>query len=126
MDGMIKFNGTIGIFILLATMAILLLVAVVALVNSVSEAKSPNIEIRQGRSKHFLFSAILFLLFDGAFFLFLMRGTTFEVSKGAKFDGRMIFIWIPSHIIGYLSVVFILRLVELHKIRINQFLDKLR
>ena len=126
MDGMIKFDGAIGIFILLATMAIMLLVVVVALVNSVSEAKSPSIEIRQGRSKHFLFSAILFLLFDGAFFLFLMRGTTFEVGEGAKFDERMMFIWIPSHIIGYLSVVFILCLIELHKIRINQFLDKLR
>jgi hypothetical protein len=126
MDNMIKFDSVIGVLILLATVAILLLVAVISFIKFVSEAKSSSIENKQGWSKYFLLSAILFLLFDGAFFLFLQRDKTFDSNEGATFDNRMAFIWIPCHIIGYFFVVYALHFFQLHKIKINKFFDRLR
>lgn len=126
MDGMIKLNDIVGVFVLFATMAILLLAAVITFIIFIYEAKNSTAKSEQKWSKHFLFSAILFLLFDGAFFLLVISNKTWTSDEGAVFDERMLFIWIPCHIVGYFFTAYILCSVQKNQVKINGHIDKLR
>ncbi len=128
----IQLNGVMGIFILLATIASLLLIATVALFSFLSEIKNPKLQGKIGWSRHFLLSAVIFLLFDGAFFLFLQqephiqRNTTVEISEAKIFDERMFTIWIPCHVFGFLLLAFTFHIIQKNKLAISNYLDKFR
>lgn len=122
----IQLNGVIGIFILLVTIAFLLLIAAVAFFSFLSETKNPKLQGEIGWSRHFLLSAVIFLLFDGAFFLILQRNPTFEAGEGKTFDERMLTIWIPCHVFGFLLFALTFRIVQKNKPAINNYLDKFR
>jgi hypothetical protein len=117
----LEFYGLFGALIFFATV-VLLVVVTGALSFSSFRKKETN------RSKYFFLSGIIFLLLDGIFFVltFLRGDNTITKGEGTAFDQRMLYIWIPFHLIGYFLVAVMLRFVRLRKEKINKFIDKLR
>ena len=126
MDGMIQFNGVIGFLVLFATIIVFSLIVLVNLISRFVGRK--NVERVSKRPKNWLFSALLFLVFDLMFLGVLLTSPhkVWEKEEAIAFDERMFYFWVPCHIAGYFLLALILRFVYLRKEKINAFVDKLR
>ncbi len=122
----LKLNGLLGVLILFATILVISLTTLAFLISFIINKDTGENKVRQ--DKYFLLSGIFLLLFDGMFYMFLVtkRDKSMSQNEGIIFDEKMFYVWIPSHIIVYFFVAFILRLIRLKKTRINEFLDKIR
>ena len=126
MNGGVEFNGMLGAFILVATPAIMAVVALISLIVYLAGRKS--IESELNWSKFFFLSSIIFLVFDAVvlMFIFSQNKIAFSREEAVAFDKWMILGWIPVHLFGYFLVAFILRFRRVKKEPINKFIDKLR
>ena len=126
MNGGVEFNGIVGAFIFEATGVLLIIAVLISLIFYLTGRNSANNKPK--RSKGFLLTAIIFLILDGMFFLFLLSSTdkTLSRDEAIAFDKGMFYVWIPFHLIGYFFVAFMIRYIQLNKMKIDKFLDKLR
>lgn len=106
MNGGFELNGIVGAFILMATIVVMAVFALISLIVYLAFKKSG---VRW--SKHFLRSAIIFLLFDGMILLFLYsrNNTVLNREQAIAFDKWMLLGWIPAHLFGYFLIAFLSR-----------------
>ena len=124
----IEFHGLLGFLIFLATVVLLIVITLITFFsNKFGKDKSTKVT-EANWAKSFLQSGIIFLLFDGIFFvlIFLQGDKTITKDEGILFDKQMLYIWIPFHLIGYSLVAILLRFIRLRKEKINRFIDKMR
>ncbi len=124
----LELHGLLGVLIFLATVILMILICLTAFFYyKFGKDKSKKI-MEENWAKYFFRSSIIFLLFDGIFFVLIITqgDKTITKGEGILFDERMIYIWIPFHIVGYFFVAILLRFIGLRKEKINKFLDKLR
>jgi hypothetical protein len=108
MDGMIQFNGLIGGLIFLATVAVLLLSLLIN--GGLFFLDRHNKFAGSSWRRSFLFSTIVLLVFDGLFYLSVLRPQqVWTQDEGKAFDNQKFFIWIPCHVVGYLLLLLIAR-----------------
>lgn len=123
----LKFDGLLGVVIFLATVAALVVVFLITLAIYVFGRRNAGKTSENIWSKHFLLSALLLLIFDGIFYLLaFFPGRTLKSDEGAALDWWMFYVWIPCHFFGYFIIVFALRFFGRNKVKINEFVDKLR
>ncbi len=124
----IELQGFLGILILLATVGVLILITpfFFSVYKLGKDNSGKNSEIAW--SKHFFLSGIVFLTIDVFFGASILTagGGTITKEIGDLFDNRMLYIWIPFHILGYFLVASTLRYSRLHKKKINDLLNKIR
>jgi amino acid transporter len=114
MDGMISFDGVIGVLILLATMVFmalsLLVCAIVVLVRRHSDRKTST------WPKSFLLSSAIILVLDGLFLMSLWsQPLVLSKDQAEAFDERMILFWLPCHIIGYFGIAYFIHRTQFSK-----------
>jgi hypothetical protein len=127
----LNLSGLVGVFILLATLAVVGFITLILFLFVLYEHFATNKEERSSGfpwNKYFLLSGILLLIFDGMFLMFLAtrNDKTMTNKDGEVFDERMLFIWIPSHIAVYFLFPFFIKIINSKKTEINEFLDKYR
>ena len=122
MDGMIQFNGVIGILTFFATVGLL---AFIALVSWAVRLLGGNNKPRW--AKYLLSSSVILLIFDGIFFLLVfLPETVWSQAEGIVFDNRMLLIWIPCHIVGFILIVGSFYFIGPRRERIDAYIEKLR
>ena len=122
MDGMIQFNGVIGILTFFATVGVLLFIAVVSLVVRLLSGKH-----KRQWPKYLLSSSVILLIFDGIFFLLVfLPETVWSQAEGIVFDNRMLLIWIPCHFVGFFLIVGSFYFIRPRRERIDAYIEKLR
>jgi hypothetical protein len=123
MDRAIAFHGLLGLFILFATMIVLaVMILIVTGVYLVGRSSGSRMK------KHLLFPAVMLLIFDAFVYLSMImaQDTVWRKDEAMLFDERMLYIWIPSHVVGYVLLAVIFYYVGTRKAEINGFVDKLR
>ena len=122
MDGMIQFNGVLGILAFFATVGVLAFIALVSLVVRLLSGKN-----KPQWPKHLLLSSVILLVFDGIFFLLVFLPTTvWSQEDGKAFDNKMLLIWIPCHIVGFFLAAGAFHFIGPRKERIDAYIEKLR
>ena len=126
MDGAIALHGLLGIMILFGTMIVLavmiLIVTGVYLFRRSTKPKGSRVK------NQWLFPPIILLIFDAFLFLTMAVGPekVWRKEEAAAFDERMLYCWIPAHIVGYVLLAVIFYFVSKRKAEINEFIDRLR
>lgn len=105
----LEFNGLLGVLIFLVTVAALGIATLVALAVFIFAARTPQRERKTRWSKYFLLSGVIFLCFNGLFYLFLPKTMTSQ--QGKALDWWMFYVWIPCHLIGYFLSAVALRYI---------------
>ena len=108
-----EYNGLLGVLIFLVTVAALVVAALIALAVFIFGTRGSQRKTGARWSKYFLLSGIIFLLFDGMFYVmeFSGSGRTISSERGKALDWWMFYVWIPAHLIGYFLIAVALRYV---------------
>ena len=106
-----EYNGLLGVLVFLATVAALVVAALIALAVFIFGARGAQRKTGARWSKYFLLSGIIFLLFDGMFYVMEFSGTgkTISSERGKALDWWMFYVWIPCHLLGYFLIAIAIR-----------------
>ena len=124
----LELHGLLGILVFLATVVVLIVATLMALVFFRVDSKRDDENRKLRWSKFFGQAGMILLAFDLVFYVlvFLKGDNVITKEEGILFDQRMLYIWIPFHFFGYFMIAAALRLIGRRRREINEFIDKLR
>ena len=127
MNGGVEFNGLVGVFIFLCTIVVLLAVTVISLAAYIVVGRGDRKQ-RPVWPKYLFIPAVTFLLLDVSIYISIISGgvVTLTRDEAVALDSKMLFIWIPVHIVCYLLYAAVLYFIDRRRERIDVFINRLR
>lgn len=124
----LEMHGLLGLLILWASVGLFLAHTLIGrLWFWLNKAKYANAE-HADWSKCFYWSGFTLLIIDLVFLALMAQSCERSISPedGANFDWQMFNLWIPLHILAYLVIAGIFKIIRLKKPEIDTFIERLR